>query len=89
MLEGAGFEIIDLGTDVPPDKFAEQTREKDADIAAISALLTTTIANMAETIKIITEASLWDKVKIMVGGAPLTDEYARKIGADGYAQDTN
>ena len=89
MMEGVGFEVIDLGTDVPPDKFAEQTIEKDADIVAISALLTTTMTNMAETIKVITEAGLRDKVKIMVGGAPLTDEYAQTISADGYAQDAS
>ncbi len=89
MLEGAGFEIIDLGTDVPPDKFVKRAREKDADIVAMSALLTTTMTNMTETIKAITEAGLRDKVKIMVVGAPLTDKYARKICADGYAQDAS
>jgi 5-methyltetrahydrofolate--homocysteine methyltransferase len=89
MLEGAGFEIIDLGTDVPPDKFTEQARQKSPDIVAISALLTTTMANMIETINVITESGLREKVKIMVGGAPLTEEYARKIGADGYAQDAS
>ncbi len=89
MMRGSGFEVYDLGTDVPPDKFTEQAREKGADIVAISALLTTTMANMTKTIKAITEAGLREKVKIMVGGAPLTDEYARKIGADGYARDAS
>jgi len=89
MLKGAGFEVFDLGTDVPPDKFAEQVREKGADIVAMSALLTTTMTNMAAVIKAITEAGLREKVKIMIGGAPITDEYTRKIGADGYAQDAS
>ena len=89
MLKGAGFEVFDLGTDVPPDKFAEQVREKGADIVAMSALLTTTMTNMAAVIKVITEAGLREKVKIMIGGAPITDEYTRKIGADGYAQDAS
>ncbi|HEY59354.1 MAG TPA: cobalamin-binding protein [Anaerolineae bacterium] len=89
MLEGAGFEVIDLGTDVSPDKFAEQAREKGADIVAMSALLTTTMTNMMVTIKAIEEAGLREKVKIMVGGAPLTDEYAIQIGADGYAADAS
>jgi len=89
MLKGAGFEVFDLGTDVPPDKFAEQVREKGADIVAMSALLTTTMTNMAAVIKAITEADLREKVKIMIGGAPITDEYTRKIGADGYAQDAS
>lgn len=89
MLEGAGFEIIDLGTDVLPDKFAEKARENDADIVAISALLTTTMTKMAEAIKAITEAGLREKVKIIIGGAPITEEYARQIGADGYAQDAS
>lgn len=89
MMKGAGFEVFDLGTDVPPDRFTKQAREKGTDIVAISALLTTTMANMTETIKAITEAGLREKVKIIVGGAPLTDEYARKIGADGYAKDAN
>jgi len=89
MMEGVGFEVIDLGTDVPPDKFAEQVREKGADIVAMSALLTTTMTNMAAVIKAITEAGLREKVKIMIGGAPITDDYTRKIGADGYAQDAS
>jgi len=89
MLEGAGFEVFDLGIDVPPGKFTEQAREKGADIVAMSALLTTTMTNMAEVIKTIKEAGLREKVKIMVGGAPITDEYTRKIGADGFAQDAS
>ncbi len=89
MMKGSGFEVFDLGTDVPSGEFTEQAREKCADIVAISALLTTTMANMTDTIKAITEAGLREKMKIMVGGAPLTDEYARKIGADGYARDAS
>ena len=89
MLEGAGFEIIDLGTDVLPDEFSKQARDNNADIVAISALLTTTMTNMPETIKVITDDGLREKVKIIIGGAPITEDYAREIGADGYAQDAS
>ena len=89
MMEGAGFEVFDLGTDVPPDEFVEQAKNIGADIVAISALLTTTMTNMAEVVKLITEAGLREQVKILIGGAPITDEFTRKIGADGYAQDAS
>ena len=89
MLEGAGFGIFDLGTDVPPEKFVEKARETDARIVAMSAMLTTTMTNMPVTIKAIEDAGLRSKLKIMVGGAPLTDGYARRIGADGYAPDAS
>jgi 5-methyltetrahydrofolate--homocysteine methyltransferase len=88
MLEGAGFEVIDLGTDVSPDKFVE-TVKNGIDIVGLSALLTTTMPNMANTIKAIDEAGLRDKVKIIVGGAPVTSDYAQQIGADGYASDAS
>jgi len=89
MLEGAAFEIVDLGTDVSADKFLEAVKESGANVVAMSALLTTTMPNMENTIAALTEAGLRDKVKIMVGGAPLTQDYADKIGADGYAADAN
>ncbi len=89
MLEGAAFEIIDLGSDVGPEKFVESVRETGADIVVMSALLTTTMPNMKRTIDVLSEAGLRDGVKVMVGGAPLTDKYAREIGADGYAPDAS
>jgi 5-methyltetrahydrofolate--homocysteine methyltransferase len=89
MLEGAAFEIIDLGSDVPPEKFIEAVRDSGANILGMSALLTTTMPNMKVTIDALKAANLRDKIKIMVGGAPLTDTYAKEIGADGYASDAN
>ncbi len=89
MLEGAGFDIRDLGTDVPSAKFVDAVRNGDADILGMSALLTTTMPTMKETIDALVEAGLRDKVKIMVGGAPVTDNYAQSIGADGYAPDAS
>src|SRR5690606_9350212 len=89
MLEGAGFEVIDLGTDVSPEQFVEQLKERKADLVAMSALLTTTMPGMRATIEAIEQAGLRDKVKIMVGGAPLTESYAREISADGYAPDAS
>lgn len=89
MLEGAGFEVIDLGTDVSPEQFVEQLQERKAELVAMSALLTTTMPGMRVTIEAIEQAGLRDKVKIMVGGAPLTESYAREISADGYAPDAS
>jgi 5-methyltetrahydrofolate--homocysteine methyltransferase len=89
MLEGAAFEIVDLGSDVSPEKFVEAVRTSGADIVAMSALLTTTMPNMKVTIEALKAAGLRDKVKVMVGGAPLTDQYAREIGADGYSSDAS
>ncbi|HHX42192.1 MAG TPA: cobalamin-binding protein [Armatimonadetes bacterium] len=87
MLEGAGFEVIDLGTDVSPAKFVEAVREHKAEAIGLSALLTTTMPAMKETIAALQEAGLRDRVSVMVGGAPLTQAYADEIGADGYAPD--
>jgi 5-methyltetrahydrofolate--homocysteine methyltransferase len=89
MLEGAAFEIVDLGTDVSADKFVEAVKESGANVVAMSALLTTTMPNMENTIAALKEAGLRDTVKVMVGGAPLTQDYAEKIGADGFAADAN
>ncbi|HJW84890.1 MAG TPA: corrinoid protein [Anaerolineae bacterium] len=89
MLEGAGFEVHDLGTDVSPDKFVEAAQTSSAEIVAMSALLTTTMPNMKATLDALEQAGLRGRVKVMVGGAPLTDAYARQIGADGYAPDAS
>ena len=87
MLEGAGFEITDLGVDVSPEKFVEAAKEKDVDIIGLSALLTTTMPGMKDVIEAIKSSDLKDKVKVMIGGAPVTQDYADEIGADGYAPD--
>ncbi len=87
MLEGAGFEVIDLGVDVSPDKFIERAKEKSADVICISALLTTTMPGMKDTIEALKAAGVRSKHKVMIGGAPITQEYANQIGADGYAAD--
>jgi len=87
MLEGAGFEIIDLGTDVSPEKFVEAVRAEGADLVGMSALLTTTMPSMKATIEALTEAGLRDSVKVIVGGAPVTAGFAEDIGADAYAPD--
>jgi 5-methyltetrahydrofolate--homocysteine methyltransferase len=89
MLEGAGFQIVDLGTDVSPEKFIEAIREHQPDIVGMSALLTTTMPNMDKTIKALNEAGVRQGVKVMVGGAPVTKKYAGEIGADGFAPDAN
>ena len=87
MLEGAGFEIIDLGTDVSPEKFVEAVRAEGADLVGMSALLTTTMPSMKATIEALTEAGLRGRVKVIVGGAPVTASFAEGIGADAYAPD--
>ena len=87
MLESAGFEVINLGVDVNPAKFVEAVKEHDATIVGISALLTTTMGAMKDTIDALTEAGYRDKVKVIIGGAPVTQKYADEIGADGYAAD--
>jgi len=89
MLEGGGFQIIDLGTDVPAQRFVSAIEEYAPDIIAMSALLTTTMPNMVTTIEAIKTAGLREKVKVIIGGAPVTHEYASQIGADGYAPDAS
>ena len=86
MLEGGGFEVVDLGADVTPDKFIAAIQEHKANIVALSALLTVTMPMMKNTIEALKQASLRDRVKVMVGGAPVTREYADSIGADGYSE---
>jgi len=87
MLEGAGFDVIDLGVDVPNEKFVAEVKEKKANILAMSALLTTTMSETKEVIKILESSGLRHKVKVMVGGAPITEAFTVKIGADAYARD--
>jgi len=89
MLEGAGFEVIDLGVDVSPEKFTAAIKERKANLVAISALLTTTMNSMKAIIEAIQAAGLRDQVRVMVGGAPVTDKYAHEIGADGYSHNAN
>jgi 5-methyltetrahydrofolate--homocysteine methyltransferase len=89
MLEGAGFEIIDLGTDVSPDKFVAAAREHQADLVAMSALLTTTMPNMKVTIDALQAAGIRQQVKVLIGGAPVTENFVRQVGADGYAPDAS
>jgi 5-methyltetrahydrofolate--homocysteine methyltransferase len=87
MMESAGMTVHNLGVDIAPEEFVAQIKEKNAQIVALSALLTTTMPMMQKTVDAITESGLRDKVKILVGGAPVNQEYADKIGADGYAAD--
>ena len=88
MLEGAGFEVMDLGTDVDPAEFAEAVRN-GANVVGMSALLTTTMGSMAQVIEAVEDINMRDKVKIIIGGAPVTPEYAEQIGADGFAADAS
>ncbi|MBI2907989.1 MAG: corrinoid protein [Chloroflexi bacterium] len=87
MLEGAGFEVADLGVDVSPERFVEAVREKKPDILAMSALLTTTMGQMAAVMKALSDAGCRQRLKVIVGGAPLSPRFARDISADGYAED--
>jgi 5-methyltetrahydrofolate--homocysteine methyltransferase len=87
MLESAGLEVYNLGVDITPDKFVEGIMEKGANILALSALLTTTMPMMKETVSALVKAGIRDRVKVLVGGAPVSQAYADQIGADGYAPD--
>jgi 5-methyltetrahydrofolate--homocysteine methyltransferase len=86
LLEGGGFEVIDLGVNVPPEKFIETVKDKQANIVAMSALLTTTMPSMKSTIDALCRAGVRDQVKVLIGGAPITQKYADEIGADGYSE---
>ncbi len=86
LLEGGGFEVIDLGVNVTPEKFIAAINEKNANIVAMSALLTTTMPSMKTTIDALKQAGVRDKVKVLIGGAPITQKYADEIGADGYSE---
>jgi 5-methyltetrahydrofolate--homocysteine methyltransferase len=87
MLEGAGFEIIDLGNDVPAEEFVEAAEKNGAQVIGMSALLTTTMHVMKETVDLLKEKDLDTKVKTMIGGAPVTSAFAEEIGVDGYGDD--
>jgi len=87
MLKGAGFQVIDLGINVPAERFVETARKEEAPIIAMSALLTTTMPEMKNTIEALKEAGMRERVKVIIGGAPVSPEYAAQIGADGYARD--
>jgi 5-methyltetrahydrofolate--homocysteine methyltransferase len=87
MMEGAGFKVVDLGVDVGADQYIEAAREHDAQVIGLSALLTTTMTGMRTTIEAIQSSDIGGKVRILVGGAPVTQSYADEIGADGYARD--
>ncbi len=87
MLEGKGLEVIDLGTDVSPEAFVKAAQEENCQIICCSALLTTTMGVMGEVVKAVTDAGLRDKVKIMIGGAPVAEAFCRQIGADAYTPD--
>jgi 5-methyltetrahydrofolate--homocysteine methyltransferase len=89
MLEGAGFRIIDLGVDVTPEKFVDEVRDKNPNILALSALLTTTMPFMKHTIDALKESGLREKVFVLIGGAPVTQRYADEIGADGYSDNAS
>ena len=89
MLEGGGFEVVDLGVDVPPEKFVQAVKEKDGTILALSALLTTTMTMMKTVIDALASAGLRQKTKVMIGGAPITQQFADEIGADGYSDNAS
>jgi 5-methyltetrahydrofolate--homocysteine methyltransferase len=87
MVEGAGFEVVDLGVDVKPEDYVRTAQEKGAQVIGLSALLTTTMPSMKATVDAVKEAGLAGKVKVIIGGAPVTQKYADEIGADGYGRD--
>lgn len=89
MLEGSGFEVIDLGTDVTPEKFVDAVRESNPHVVCMSALLTVTMPAMKTTIDALETAGMRPKVKVLIGGAPVTSQYAREIGADGYSENAS
>ncbi|NLA27076.1 MAG: cobalamin-binding protein, partial [Firmicutes bacterium] len=87
MLESSGFNVVNLGVDVAPDKFAEAVKEHQPQVVGLSALLTTTMLAMKETIDYLKEEGLRDQIKVIIGGAPVTKDFSTKIGANGYAPD--
>jgi 5-methyltetrahydrofolate--homocysteine methyltransferase len=89
MLEGAGFEIVDLGVNAQPEKFVDAVRDQQVNVVAMSALLTTTMTRMKDTIQALQAANVRDQVKVIIGGAPITQAFADEIGADGYAADAS
>ena len=89
LLKGSGFTVHDLGVDVPPERFVEAIEELQPDVVALSALLTTTMPAMKTVIEAMDNAGVRDRVRVIVGGAPITEEFARSIGADGYGRDAS
>ena len=89
MLEGGGFDVVDLGVDVPPQRFVDEAKEKDGSIIALSALLTTTMTQMKAVIETLVTAGIRDKTKVIIGGAPITQQYCDEIGADGYSDNAS
>jgi len=89
MLDGGGFQVVDLGVDVPPERFVEAAREKDGTIVALSALLTTTMTMMKNVIQALEKAGIRQSTKVIIGGAPITQQYADEIGADGYSDNAS
>ncbi len=89
MLQGCGFEVVDLGVDVSPEQFVEAVKDKDGSIVALSALLTTTMTVMKSVVEALQAAGVRDKTKVMIGGAPITQQYADEIGADGYSDNAS
>jgi 5-methyltetrahydrofolate--homocysteine methyltransferase len=89
MLEGGGFQVIDLGVDVPPEKFVEAAQEKEGTIVALSSLLTTTMTMMKKVIETLEKAGIRNTTKVIIGGAPITQQFADEIGADGYGDNAN
>jgi len=89
MLEGGGFQVVDLGVDVPPEKFVEAAQERDGTIVALSALLTTTMTMMKKVIDALQKAGIRQKTRVIIGGAPITQQYADEIGADGYSDNAS
>jgi 5-methyltetrahydrofolate--homocysteine methyltransferase len=87
IMESGGLEVVDLGIDVKPEKFAEAVKNDEPDVLGMSALLTTTMLSMKDTIEVLQEEGIREKVKIIVGGAPVTSDFAEEIGADGWAPD--
>ncbi|MDO5707218.1 MAG: corrinoid protein [Andreesenia angusta] len=87
MLETVGFEVYDLGSNIPPQEFIDKIREVDADLLGLSTLMTTTMINMEKTVKMVKSSDLKDKVIVMVGGGPISEEYSNKVGADGFEPD--
>ena len=88
-MEGRGIEVIDRGSDVPPEKFIKVAKEQNCQVICCSALLSTTMEVMGDVVKAAEEAGIRDKVKIMIGGAPITDEFCEKIGADAYTSNAS
>jgi corrinoid protein of di/trimethylamine methyltransferase len=89
MLEGGGFQVVDLGVDVQPEKFVEAAQEKDGTIVALSALLTTTMTMMKTVVEALQKAGIRSSTKVLIGGAPITQEFANEIGADGYSDNAS